>query len=235
MQSVNNLKSFFPKLDSTEFMNKPWKIVALTIGGVAFLALATYTASLSTISLPIGLALVLGAAGIRYVFSKNCIEQKTIVNKNLKTELIDKIINDLKLAIPAKIDGKLVLFGYRMENNEKDRLTKRYESTANIDKTAVIKEIQASLSDDVEIYNENSKLQAELLIVSTLDLNHFPEKPTVDFQTYKNTYNGLQGNGKLGMQDTEVLDQFLQDLPKEFSIIQVNRSRWNEDGSFKNQ
>lgn len=217
MQFVNGIQpNFFLNSIIAGSINKPWKIVALAVGGVVFVALGAYVASL--ISLPTVFAITLGTIGLGYVFLK-----KTTVDKSLKAELIDKIVHDLTFAMGKEINGKMIVFGYHLKNDTKEGLTQKYKSNGNIDKAKVIQEIKATLLA-IETYNENSKIQIELLILGGISQNSL-KTLTVNFKTYKNTYNGLhsenfgQGNENLGMEETELYEQFLRDMPKKFSII----------------
>lgn len=116
-----------------------------------------------------------------------------------------------------------------------EKLVRRYESSTNSDEEAVIKKIQVLLSD-IETYTENSKIDIEILVVGKLDRS--VQNSTVEFKGWKTTYQGMRWvkdmpiEKKVPTAPTEAFDKFVHNLLNSFKIIQIDRCKWNNDGTF---
>lgn len=187
----------------------------------------------------------------RFVYKLSCPEEKqnkrTIedivgdikvkvaqTNRKLSDDIKEKITNDFALCkLDEGYEGKQVKVFYSIRYTA-DFPSRTYLSDAHLIKnspedfqtfinTYVIEYFKRNIKDS---YNDKHTIEIEILVVGQLKkLNE--ECETVDYQIFRQSYNGLKGDGHIGTRTEDLKESFLKQIPS-----YVRLPIWDSQGHF---
>ena len=133
----------------------------------------------------------------------------------------------------SNINEKLIVFGYRLkdkknEDHQFESATNQIELATNQNSEEIIKGIKTFF--EIESYTSNSILEIELAIFSKIDNN------VLEYKSLYKAYIGLSQKFSRPVLEGKIpkimFDETFQTTPKWFNVIKIDRSRWNNDGTF---